>query len=63
MEKYLYKYWQTFPKYNSIDGQLDRFAKVCVVSVSNPQKVLDIIPIWGKKMNLDYVTSYNSFLS
>lgn len=50
MEKYLYKYWQTFPfKYNSFDGQLDRFAKVCVVSVSNPQKVLDIIPIWGKK--------------
>lgn len=30
---------------------MDRFAKVCVVSIHNPQKVLDIIPIYGNEKN------------
>lgn len=50
MEKYYFKNWKTFPiKNKSFDGQMDRFVKVCVVSINNPDKVLDIIPIFGKE--------------
>lgn len=50
MEKYYFKNWETFPfKRKSFDGQMDRFVKVCVVSVENPQKVLDIVPIYGNE--------------
>lgn len=50
MEKYLFKNWTTFPfKRKSFDGQMDRYLKVCVVSIDNPMKVLDIIPIYGNE--------------
>lgn len=50
MEKYLFKYWRTYPfKKKTFEGQMERYAKVCVVSVDNPQRVLDIIPIYGKE--------------
>ena len=50
MEKYLFKNWATFPfKRKSFDGQMDRYLKVCVVSIDNPTKVLDIIPIYGNE--------------
>lgn len=50
MEKYLLKNWTTFPfKRKTFDGQMDRFAKVCVVSLENPSKVLDIVPIYGNE--------------
>jgi len=52
MGKYLFRHFATFPfKRKSFDGQMDRYAKVCVVSVDNPQKVLDIIPIYGRDGN------------
>lgn len=52
MEKYLFKNWVTLPfKKKSFEGQLDRYAKVCVVSIDNPDKVIDIIPLYGKKYN------------
>ena len=50
MAKYLLKNWRTFPfKKKSFEGQLDRFVQVCVVSVENPNKILDVIPIYGKE--------------
>ena len=52
MGKYVFRHFATFPfKRKSFDGQMDRYAKVCVVSVDNPQKVLDIIPIYGRDDN------------
>ena len=52
MEKYFFKNWKTFPfKKKSFEGQLSRYAKVCVVSVNNPDIVMDIIPIYGEKYN------------
>lgn len=50
MEKYIFKNWATFPfKRKTFDGQMDRFLKVCVVSINNPKKVLDILPIYGNE--------------
>ncbi len=50
MEKYLFKNWKTFPfKKKSFEGQMGRFAKVCIASIDNPEKILDIIPLYGKK--------------
>lgn len=56
MEKYFFKNWATFPfKRKTFDGQMDRFVTVCVVNAETPQKVLDIIPIFGKLIvNLIY---------
>lgn len=52
MEKYFLKNWKTFPfKKKSFEGQLGRYAKVCVVSANNPDVVIDIIPIYGEKYN------------
>lgn len=49
MEKYYFKNWKTYPfKKKSFNGQLDRFAKVCIVSVEKPNEVIDIIPIYGE---------------
>ena len=40
--------WQTIPfKRKSFKSQLDRYAKCCVVSVDNPEVVLEIIPLFG----------------
>ena len=50
MEKYFFINWATFPfKRKTFDGQMDRYVKVCVVNAENPQKVLDIIPIYGNE--------------
>ena len=50
MGKYIFTNWETVPfKKKSFEGQLDRFVKVCVVSVDNPQKVLFILPLYGKE--------------
>ena len=52
MGKYLFRNFATFPfKKKTFEGQMDRYAKLCVVSVDNPQKVLDIIPIYGRDGN------------
>lgn len=52
MGKYLLKNWKTYPfKKKTFEGQLGRYAKVCIVSIDNPEKVLDIIPIYGEKYN------------
>lgn len=52
MEKYLFRNWKTHPfKKKSFEGQLGRYAKVCIVNVDNPEKVIDIIPIYGEKYN------------
>lgn len=49
MAKYLFKNWETQPfKDISFEGQFDRYAKVCIVSVDNPETIVDIIPIYGK---------------
>ena len=56
MAKYFLKNWQTFPfKRKSFEDQLDRYAKVCVASIDNPNVILDIIPIYGYR-------SYNTGL-
>lgn len=48
MEQYYFKNWKTYPfKKKSFEGQLDRYAKVCIVSVAKPNEVIDIIPIFG----------------
>lgn len=55
MDKYLLTNWSTCPfKKKTFEGQMDRYAKVCVVSVANPQKVLDIIPLYGKVNNTGF---------
>lgn len=52
MSKFLFKNWKTSQfKKKSFEGQLGRYAKVCIVSVDNPETVLDIIPIYGEKYN------------
>ena len=52
MEKYLFKNCKTYPfKKKSFEGQLGRYAKVCIVNVDNPEKIIDIIPIYGEKYN------------
>ena len=48
MAKYKMVNWQTLPfKKNSYKGQLDRYAKCCIVSVEAPELVLDIVPLFG----------------
>lgn len=48
MAKYKMINWQTVPfKRKSFKGQLDRYAKCCIVSEDEPHKVLDIIPLFG----------------
>lgn len=48
MEKYLFTNWETVPfKGKTYDWQLDRYLKVCVASVDNPQKVLCVLPLFG----------------
>lgn len=55
MGKYLLKNWKTFTfKNSSFEGQLDRYAKVCIVSVDDPERVVDIIPIYGKKYSVGH---------
>ena len=50
MAKFLFTNWETVPfKKRSFEEQLDRYLKVCVASVDNPQKVLIILPLFGKK--------------
>lgn len=50
MAKYIFTNWETVPiKRKTFEGQLDRFVKVCVASVDNPQKVLFILPLFGKE--------------
>ena len=50
MTKYIFTNWETIPfKKKSFDGQLDRYAKVCVSSVNNPQKVLFVLPLFGSE--------------
>ncbi len=50
MGKYLLTNWETVPfKRKSFEGQLDRYLKVCVVSVESPHKVLQILPLYGKE--------------
>lgn len=52
MDKFYLKNWRTFPfKEKSFDGQLDRYATACVTSVRNPNKILDIVPVWGRNYN------------
>ena len=64
MEKYLFKNWATFPfRRISFEGQMDRYAKVCVVSVDNPQRVLDIIPIYGKEKSSGLCDIINLIIS
>lgn len=49
MKKFKFVHWRTFPiKKESFKGQYNRFALTCVVSVDNPEKVIDVIPIFGK---------------
>lgn len=55
MAKYLFTNWETIPfKKKSFEGQLDRYAKVCVSSVENPHKVLFILPLFGKECGAGY---------
>lgn len=50
MAKYLLVNWETVLfKRKSFEGQLDRYLKVCVASVDEPQKVLFILPLFGNK--------------
>ena len=50
MAKYLLTNWETVPfKKKSFEEQLDRYLKVCVASVNNPQQVLLVLPLFGKK--------------
>ena len=48
MAKFFFTNWRTFlfsqPSY---DKQLDRFAVACVVSIVNPNRVLDTVPIYA----------------
>lgn len=49
MKKFKFVHWRTFPiKKESFKGQYNRFALTCVVSVDSPEKVIDVIPIFGK---------------
>ena len=49
MAKFLFTNWETVPfKRKSFEGQLDRYAKACIASVDNPQRVLFILPFFGK---------------
>lgn len=48
MSKFIFTNWETVPfKKKSFEGQLERYAKVCVASIDNPQKVLFILPLFG----------------
>lgn len=61
MGKYKMINWQTIPfKRKSFKGQLDRYAKSCIVSVDNPQKVLDIIPLFGFEQLIKIVQNMES---
>lgn len=56
MGKYKMINWQTLPfKRKSFEGQPDRYAKCCIVSVDNPHKVLDIIPLFGPEQFIKIV--------
>jgi len=49
MAKYLFTNFETVPfKKKYFEGQLDRYLKVCVASADNPQKVLLVLPLFGK---------------
>lgn len=48
MAKFKMINWQTLPfKRKSFKGQLDRYAKCCIVSVEAPDTILDIITLFG----------------
>lgn len=48
MGKYKLVHWQTLPfKRKSFEGQSERYSKCCVVGADNPDKVLDIIYLFG----------------
>jgi hypothetical protein len=48
MAKFLLTNWETVPfKKKSFEGQLDRFLKVSIATVDNPQKVLLTLPLYG----------------
>ena len=50
MGKYIFTYLETVPfKKKSFEGQMDRFLKVCIASANNPQKVLFVLPLYGKQ--------------
>lgn len=56
MAKYKLINWQTLPfKRKSFDGQLERYIKCCVVSADVPDKVLDVVYIFGNKGLIDHV--------
>lgn len=55
MEKYLFTNWETIPrKGKTADWQLDRYLKVCVASIDNPQKVLFVLTLFGKSNGGDF---------
>lgn len=60
MGKYKLMNWQTLPfKKRSFEGQMDRYIKCCVVSNDNPEKVLDVICLFGFGWSLmDIVRNY-----
>jgi hypothetical protein len=56
MAKYKLINWQTLPfKRKSFDGQLERYIKCCVVSADVPDKVLDVVYIFGNRWLTDHV--------
>lgn len=59
MTKYIFTNWKTIPfKRKSFEGQHERFAKVCVSSLDNPQQILAVIPIFGNTHIIEIVHKY-----
>ena len=59
MGKYMLTNWQTAPfRKKTFEGQLERYAKACVVSLDNPQQVLAVIPIFGNAEIIDIVHGF-----
>ncbi|MBQ6186671.1 MAG: hypothetical protein IJK49_01825 [Prevotella sp.] len=52
MNRYCLTNWKTSPfREKSFEGQLDRFAIACVVSADNPNRVLEVVPIFRRESN------------
>lgn len=50
MGKYVFTNLETVPfKTKKYDWQLDRYLKLCIADVDNPQKVLFVLPLYGKQ--------------
>ena len=61
MGKYILTNLETVPfKRKSFEGQLDRYLKVCIASVDNPQKVLLIMPLYGKSNGSGFCNIINT---